>query len=375
MRLTLTSFILYSYTKYSFCLILICLVACSGSAEESDYGTGTGESEAGDSVEISLSHLDSMYLDPGDHLIGRFRERLHVHDEVLLFVENSNQQVWAFDHAGTLKYIIGGRGRGPEEFMNISGVFVDDKERVVITDETQNMVKVFDIDGQFLKSFSLFDHEELFISSRDIHVHDDILYLQIAEAEHLDDLQRSRLIARYDLSGEFIDFIGWYDPSIADSFHYLSGHNFAVDHENDLLISNLETTYLLQIHSTKDSTVYEYFGEIPPFWKAPEEEIDPFWSRQQIMDKTVGNSYSKGIFVTNDYILVHSQKTSEEWYETSDYMEKPNFLTVYDRESKAYVGSISIPGVLTFLHDDVLYMIEDFHPDQFQIGMYQLNVN
>ena len=225
-------------------------------AEDDQQEVGSCASEG-----ITLTELDSFLLNPGEQLIGRFREKMHVTDELLLFIENRDQQIWMFDHSGELVGIIGGRGRGPEEFTQISGVFVDEKNRIIVTDGRQNLVKIFDLNGELINTFSLFDDEELYISSRDIHVHDDILYLQVAEAEYLAEIHKSRLIARYDLSGAFIDLIGRTDPSIEESNHYL--------------------------FSTQDTDYYEYFGTMPSHWVLLEEEIDPFLPRQEIIDRTV----------------------------------------------------------------------------------------
>lgn len=293
----------------------------------------------------------------------------------MLFVENINQQIWMFDHSGELIEVIGSSGRGPEEFMQISGVFIDGKNRLVVTDETQNLVKIFDINGDLISTFSLFDNEQLFIASRDIFVHDDTLYLQVIEAEFLAEKHKSHLIARYDLSGEFIDLIGRSDPSIEDSNHYLAGNHFAVDTDEDILISSLETTYRLQMFNTQDPDFYEYFGRMPSHWNLLEEEIDPFLPRQEIIEKTVGTSYSLGVFLTNHYILLHSQNTTDLWFQTSDYSEKLNFLTVYDRKSREYIGSIELSGMLGSVYNEQLYIIEDFDPDNFLISRHEMNTH
>jgi hypothetical protein len=353
---------------------LLATIACSGSSEEVEEFQESGVNQ---NTTISLSKIDSLVLNPHDHMIGRLRESMNVSPsgEILAFVDNPRQQIYLFDNKGSLLQVIGGKGSGPAEFLQISGYFIDEKNRLIVTDESQFLVKIFDLNGELLNTFPLFDNQNLYIASRDIYVYDNILYLQIYEADQAHDVKNSRLIGRYHITGEFMDLIGRYDPLVENSNHYLVGHNFTIDESENILISGFETAYRVQVFDIPERDPRDYFGRQPTYWNVLDERIEPGMPREVIMSRTVGKSYNLGVFYTEDLFLHHFQNMTESWYQSSDYGEKLNFLSIYNRDNLNYSGSIEINGFLGSVTNGKLYIIEDFNPDHFTIGIYEISLD
>jgi len=331
-------------------------------------------SKANNEKSISLEQTDTIVLNAGDHLFGKFREGLRVDSsgEILSFADDGNQLIYLFSRQGDLMNVIGGTGSGPEEFLQISGYFVEN-DRLVVVDESQFIVKVFHIDGTLMNTFSLFENQNMYINSRDIFVDEDTLYIQILESDKFHDRTNSKLIARYDLStATLIDLIGQYEPFLDEANSYLTLHNFTVDTNSNQLISTLVSSPRIQVFDLQTSDKVSHFVSTSSFWKNREEKIDPGMPRREIIRRDTDTSYSTGIFVTDSYILNHIQTLTDAWMKTSDYLSKENYVSVYNSTDSEYYGTAELPGTLGDVHQEQLYIIEDFNPDKFTIGVYEI---
>lgn len=295
--------------------------------------------------------------------------------EILSFADDGNQRIYLFDRQGKLINYIGGIGSGPEEFRKISGYFVD-QERVIVVDESQFLAKVFNINGTLIRSFPLFDNQNIYISSRDIHVDDDILYIQILEADKAQVEKNSKLIARYQLStGEFLDLVGKYDPFVGESNHYLSMHNFDVDNQNRKLFTSLVLNSRVQVFDLETLKWSQNIEFVPEQWNERKKAVEPGMPRHEIMERTTGTSYSTGIFTSHSKIFMHFQTLTDAWMKSSDYLSKKNYVTVYEKTGRINYGTAELDGTLGDVHNGQLYVIENFNPDNFTIGVYETHID
>jgi len=363
--------------KILYLFIQVFYVSSFYSCNSDDPGNELTYSNANNDKTISLQQVDTIVLNAGDRLFGKFREGLRVDSsgEVLSFADDGNQFIYLFSRHGDLINFIGGKGSGPEEFLQISGYFVEN-DRLVVVDESQLIAKVFDIDGTLLNTFSLFDNQNMYINSRDIFVDDDTLYIQILEADKFHDKTNSKLVARYDLStAVLIDLIGQYEPFLDEANSYLTFHNFTVDTNSNQLISTLVSSPRIQVFDLQTSDKVSHFVSSSSYWKNRVEKIEPGMSRREIMRRGTDTSYSTGIFATNSYILNHIQTLTDAWMKTSEYLSKENYVSVYNSTGSEYYGTIELPGTLGDVHQEQLYIIEDFNPDKFTIGVYEIQMD
>jgi hypothetical protein len=353
------------------CLFLI--LACSAQNGDGELTYIESENDA----TLSLTKVDTITLDAGDHLFGKFREGLRVDQsgEILSFADDGNQRIYLFDKHGKLINYFGGSGSGPEEFRKISGYFVD-QGRLIVVDESQFLAKVFNIDGTLIHSFPLFDNQSIYISSRDIHVEGDILYIQILEADKAQDEKNSKLVARYRLStGEFLDLVGKYDPFVNESNHYLSMHNFDVDNKNRKLVTSLVLNPRVQVFDLETIELAQNIEFIPQQWNERKKAVEPGMPRQEIMERTTGTSYSTGVFTSESNIYMHFQTLTDAWMKSSDYLSKKNYVAVFNDTGDINYGTAELNGSLGDVHNGQLFVIENFNPDNFTIGIYETDID
>lgn len=353
-----------------FCLFFFIACSSQNPEEELTYNRTSVDQP------LNLSKVDTITLDSGDHLFGKFREGLRVDQsgEILSFADDGNQRIYLFDRQGKLINYIGGTGSGPEEFRKISGYFVD-QDRLIVVDESQFLAKVFNIDGTLIRSFPLFDNQSIYISSRDIHVEGDILYIQILEADKAQDEKNSKLVARYRLStGEFLDLVGKYDPFVSESNHYLSMHNFDVDNQNSRLVTSLVLNPRVQVFDLETLEWSQNIEFVPEQWDERKKAVEPGMPRQEIMERTTGTSYSTGVFTSESKIFMHFQTLTDAWMKSSDYLSKKNYVAVFNNTGDINYGTAELNGSLGDVHNGQLFVIENFNPDNFTIGVYETHI-
>jgi len=326
---------------------------------------------------LEIQKVDSIVLDSGEHLIGQFREEMQIGPEgkILSFTDLMNQQIYLFDSRGNLINIIGGMGSGPEEFRQIIAQTVDD-ERVIVVDESTLLLKVFSIEGELLNEARIFEDENLFIVWWDTFLEGDTIYLQIIETEKMNREYNSSVVAKIDLkSGELLDLAGRYDPVIEtsnDQHHY---QHFTLDENAELLYTSSNKFPSVQVFDLKSGNRVDYFkaAQIKQ-WKELKEKVKATMPRDEIRRIVTGTSYINGIEVTDRFILQSFQTLNNEWWQTKDFLAKDNFLSVYDKSGNTYYGTIPINGVVGDVHDNQLYIIEDTNPDNYTIGVYEIEI-
>jgi hypothetical protein len=207
-------------------------------------------------------------------------------------------------------------------------------------------------------------------------VHGDTIYLQILEAGYLNDKSGSKLVVGFDLfTGEITDLIGQFDPFLDQIDHHLSLTNISLTPDNSGIASVLTTSSRIQIFNLNSDVRTHYFGLESPDWNPISEKIEPSMPRHVVMERALGNSYSTGLYFSNNYLLHHFQNMTESWFNTNDYLSKENYLNVFDYSKFEYYGTIILPGTLGDVYGDICFIIEDYNPDNFIIGEYEVQID
>ena len=360
------------YKLLNLCLLIL-ISGCTINNKNEDFETyGITQNKS-----VSLQKVGTILLKPGDELIGKFREDLSIDNtgEIISFADDNEQEIFLFKRNGELINILGKKGQGPKEFLQISAYSVYNRE-VIVVDESQSLIKIFDLEGNLKRTFSLFENTRLFINSREIIVHGDTIYLQILEAGYLNDKSGSKLVVGFDLfTGEITDLIGQFDPFLDQIDHHLSLTNISLTPDNSGIASVLTTSSRIQIFNLNSDVRTHYFGLESPDWNPISEKIEPSMPRHVVMERALGNSYSTGLYFSNNYLLHHFQNMTESWFNTNDYLSKENYLNVFDYSKFEYYGTIILPGTLGDVYGDICFIIEDYNPDNFIIGEYEVQID
>jgi hypothetical protein len=105
------------YKLLNLCLLIL-ISGCTINNKNEDFETyGITQNKS-----VSLQKVGTILLKPGDELIGKFREDLSIDNtgEIISFADDNEQEIFLFKRNGELINILGKKGQGPKEFLQIS---------------------------------------------------------------------------------------------------------------------------------------------------------------------------------------------------------------------------------------------------------------
>ena len=150
---------------YSFALIFasILLYSCG----DNSSSNSTGDLSRMDRVEIKdqrkimvdsiVEKIDYVKLgETGDVLIGKVTDLLITPDHIIVGDTRQAKAVFIFDRAGNTQAVISRLGRGPQEYMDLSTIFLTpDQQTIGIVDNSMKKLLYFDLRGNFIKKQDL----------------------------------------------------------------------------------------------------------------------------------------------------------------------------------------------------------------------------
>ncbi len=175
-----------------------------------------------------------------------------------------------------------------------------------------------------------------------------------------------------NLDGEIISTFGHYDPFLNEDNVYSLLSYFYLDGERSIIYTVLESSYKIYTYDLKNQTYLNEFGIEFPSFSLPKQEISSQLSIPEINRRSIGNTVTNSIHAAESYFIQHVQVLTKEWFNNVNYEDKDNFLVLYDLESKSFLGEIHTDHTLGAVHNNQLYMIESFDPDNYTIGIYEL---
>lgn len=339
--------------------------------------TSCTKGEKPNSVELELVKVDEVILKPSQQdMFGNFRERFKISKDgkMFVFADRIKEKVYLFDNRGNFINRIGEPGKGPKGILSVNGFAVDNNNNIIILDMRQRLLKVFDVEGQLLSSTTIFEDEDIASSSPlEFHVNGGAIYIPIIEMKYFENPAKSRLIGKFNYNGQLDTLYGQFDPFINEDKNYKFSNRLLIT-EEEVIYSNLQTSPFIFEYNLTKNELYQ-FGIRSPSFRLPNKEIAPGLPIPEISKRAVGTSYVIGLYEVGSSLIQHYQSMTEEWFETVDYSEKKNFLVVYDREDREYKGELSTPHTLASVSENKLYFIEDFNPDNYTLGIYELVEN
>ena len=155
---------------YSFALIFVSLLLLSACGNKTDSPTSSMTStdlSRMDRVEIKdqrkimvdsiVEKIDYVKLgETGDVLIGKVTDLLITPDHIIVGDARQAKAVFIFDRAGNSQAVISRLGRGPQEYMDLSTIFLtSDQQAIGIVDNSMKKLLYFDLQGNFIKKQDL----------------------------------------------------------------------------------------------------------------------------------------------------------------------------------------------------------------------------
>ena len=150
---------------YFFALIFAGLLLYS--CGDNSSSNSTGDLSRMDRVEIKdqrkimvdsiVEKIDYIKLGKtGDVLIGQVTDLLFTPDHIIVGDARQAKAVFIFDRAGNSQAVISRLGRGPQEYQDVSTIFLTpDQQTIGIVDNSMKKLLYFDLRGNFIKKQDL----------------------------------------------------------------------------------------------------------------------------------------------------------------------------------------------------------------------------
>ena len=332
-----------------------------------------GETDHINTNSISLTKIDSVVLNNTEPLFGKFVEQFRINEEgdIWIFAERDQNRIFAFDSLGRFINVVGERGKGPKGIMHVSGFNFNDENQVMIYDAVQRMIKIFDLKGELISSNTVFSEGKYWAHPYSLTSFEDQLLFPITESEFIHEPHKSRLLLIIDYDGKVDTVFGKHDEFTLKDNSYSAENTVLVD-SSYIFTSSVGSPYI-QMYSRVTLQRIDYFGENTKSFSLPEKEVHTNLPIAEINKRSSGSSVMAGIHGTEDYIVAHMQILTDEFFETIDFTKKKNILVLYDKKTRKFIKELAIPYTLAAVNNDKLYMIEDFDPDNYSIGVYKFN--
>lgn len=89
-----------------------------------------------------------------DNIIGEVTNLFPLKDRMLIF-DNLTHSIFMFDYQGNFLSKISKRGAGPEEYIKIRSVAIDDKEKRIFILDSRNRILIYTFEGGYISSLRL----------------------------------------------------------------------------------------------------------------------------------------------------------------------------------------------------------------------------
>lgn len=359
---------------WGICLISFLISSCSTHSDVSFYESPSIDQD------LKLHKIDQFTIQvPANtaYTIGKLRFTFATNPAGSLhaFYDELKKQFIITDREGMIQNIISEEGRGPGEILKAEGFNFDREDRLVVYDQNQQMIKVFNLDGEVVARAKP-EKSSFYISGRKLWIYRNKIFSATMDGRLLGNIReeayKSRLAVAHNYDGELVDTMGRYDPTVrtAKSYNLLSIIN--IDFKRNRLISTHYHNYRIQVYDVETGERLAWFGRKTENFKEGEEYISPNLPREKIQEKSVGRSSAANIYPLSDYIVLYFETLTEAFFTTEDFNEKRPHIVVYDNESYGCYGEIALPYVLGNVSNDKFYLIEDDNPDHFTVGVYEL---
>lgn len=316
--------------------------------------------------EVVLSNMDPPF--------GSFLEVFKVSNDgsIFIFFENIKQKVFVFDNNGNRINILGKSGKGPAGIERIAGFDFNNESDVIIYDTSQRMIKIFSLRGELLQSFPFMEKADFGIIPYELTYYESSFYSPMIESKYVMKPEKSKLIAVFSKDGKVKKKFGKLDSFAKSDNNYSFNSKIAIDRENNILYSTLSTSPFIQSYNLNTYETINYFGKEYSAYEKPKKEITRYLSISEINKRAVGITSNLRLYVNDKYIIQHVQVLTKKWMDTSFLGTKENLLVLYDKSTHKLVQVIPAKFTLGAVRDSKFYFVEDFNPDHYTIGIYEI---
>jgi hypothetical protein len=364
--------------RYIF-LVLLTLTFCDSIKSETDPDFRSLSLERGD---LELSKVRTVTLQEVDSVsIGAPLYSVEVDKKGrMFFFDTIENKFVVYERDGTLVKSFSNSGRGPLEFERVYAFTIDTEDNLVVYDDSQRLIKIFDKDFTLKEIFEV-DNKRYFISSHDLEIYDGKIITGIVKAEVANNRMKPELLVASPNTvlipidqPENILFKGNYDPHLLRIKSRYNRPLLALDDQEKVLFTSHQNSYRIQEFDLASYQRISYFGyKQETYGEGLVELSQTSENRRENYLKSLNESSNEKLFFTDRYVGNFYINGTEEWYDSKDLNDLSYHLAVYDRNTKGLRDVFKVDYRLIGVHGGQLYFIEDENPENFKIGVYELD--
>jgi hypothetical protein len=322
--------------------------------------------------DITLKKVNTFTLEFPDEnfLVGNFRTGFQVNSTHTLFAFNdvTLNKIIVTDNNGRVLSEMGSEGRGPEEFEHITSYGFDREDNLVIYDGRLALIKLFSKDGTYLRAFSP-NTKNYFLSPANLISYKDHYYTGIIESQYLanpKELTSSAILAKIDTSGETSKIFGSYDSLATNGSQGSFFPAYLAFDESSKTIYEAQTnSYIIQGWNIETAKRTLFIDTKPLNYNNPKEPNPRGLSREEIRERSTGNSFTLAVYKTSEFITLFFNNLPK----PSD--KAPFYIALYDTFGR-YLGDKKLPNKLLNIIDNKLYIVSDENPANYTIETYEI---
>ena len=362
---------MYYHKKLLLIIVGLLVSSISGCNNDSGYNTNFYKSSI-EAKDLDIVKKDEFTINDKSYRIGALKPFFTVEGDTLLFFDKMKKKFLYVNDNGDLLSVIGGEGRGPKEFLSVNHFTLDEDRNIVAFDGSQAAIKIMSEENKIIKSFSPNLKKGFFPVGHSMDAKGGKIYLGIINPSLVQENWKCKLIAVYNYKGEYVKTIGKYDP-ILKKFDVLSNRpSFDINFNNQKVVAVNQSSYRLQVLNKNNGDRTSYFGRKPNYFKVSNQTVTPSMSKKKKQEISTKRSFSNGAFFTDRYYLHFFMNLTQEWFQTLDISNRKYYVTVYSRSSNNLIDTVELPHSLGAVSDNNLYLVENTNPDNFTVGVYEI---
>lgn len=269
------------------------------------------------------------------------------------------------------------KGEGPGEIKRI-GEFEILNDRIYISDNVNLRWSVFDTSGNFIKTTRIFKDTK---SKNNASYYDggkmvgwgNKLFNCIVEVKYDREFNqhKSKSIAIIDTTLVIEKVFGFMDEIYSRFRIYILAPAMTID-KNGFIYYTQRPTYKIYKYDSNGNYL-KVFG-VKGRFRVIDEDLPRNLSYDEINKKSKKFSSTEGLFSSpKGYILHQFVELNDKFFETRSFIDRINYLKVYDLEGNYINSEIKLPGVLMTIDEEgKLYIYEKDEPGNRIIGVYEI---
>jgi hypothetical protein len=267
---------------------------------------------------------------------------------------------------GNLETVFGKKGSGPEEFQQILGISISEKNEVLVYDESLNKIKIFSGKGRFVKSANGVKDLNLFEASNFILYHHDSVYVPTIDMKFRNEPWNTHLITKFDVDKNNLHYIGKYSKEIESAKNTDYSPIYTYDTQEKTFYVTYNSVPVIQKFSLNGDLISEIYNPSINIRK-PARRLEASTSRSETLKQLNLVSTPRNLFITEDYLILYFFNKNESGPDSL-------YISVFDKLTFEYLGDSAVPSPVKFVdrYSNLIFLEKAINSDPYMLYAYEI---